>query len=317
MSFPAILKPDKHQPEAKNSPASAEGLLSPALLRQINRLKLNANRFLPGYAIGQRPSQRRRPAAEFKEQRMYIPGDDVRFVDWRASARAEHIFIKQGEQPKEATIYILLDCSASMGWGKPPKSAALLRIAAALAYLALNAGDRVAVVPLLDKTSQPLGPVSGKGQLPALTNYMRNLSFSGHTALEESVHTFSRQLRRGSGMVWLISDLLGAGDLDTALNYLPAPTWDVVVLQLLHPEEIHPTLRGDFELRDCESGETANYDLTDSAIQVYLQRMEEWKNQLDALCVRHHAFYTLVSTGWSMEREVLAHFREHDLVKPL
>ena len=107
-------------------PESETITLAPQALCQLNRVRLTASRFLKGTTAGARPSFRRRPSYEFREHRMYVFGDDVRFVDWKASARQEHIFIKQGEHPKEATVFLLLDCSASMSWGQPPKSMASL-----------------------------------------------------------------------------------------------------------------------------------------------------------------------------------------------
>jgi hypothetical protein len=69
--------------------------LSGQALRQLNRLQLNTGPWLPGNTLGSRPSQRRRPAMDFREHRAYAPGDDVRFVDWRASARQEHVFTRR------------------------------------------------------------------------------------------------------------------------------------------------------------------------------------------------------------------------------
>ena len=101
--------------------SNPEVLLPPHAVNQLNHLKLNASQYLPGFTAGTRASIRRRPAFDFREHRTYVPGDDVRYVDWKASARQEHIFIKQGEYPKEASVQILLDCSRSMDWGNPRK----------------------------------------------------------------------------------------------------------------------------------------------------------------------------------------------------
>jgi uncharacterized protein (DUF58 family) len=154
-----------HKPSTSggSTDGQAELRLSAQAIRQLDRLRLNAGRYLPGYGVGLRPSLRRRPSAEFQQHRMYVPGDDVRFVDWKASARAEHIFVKQGEQPKEATVYLLLDCSASMAWGSPPKSQAALQLAAALAYLALSHGDRFMLVPFCRRYCNLWGRSAVKG----------------------------------------------------------------------------------------------------------------------------------------------------------
>jgi uncharacterized protein (DUF58 family) len=298
--------------------------LTSQALQQLNRLQLNTSRFLPGAGSGARPSHRRRPAMDFREHRMYAPGDDVRFVDWRASARQEHIFIKQGEQLKNASIYLLVDCSASMTWGTPPKSQSTLELAAALGFMTLAQGDRLIVVPLIDpekgKGPPPLGPVSGKGQFPGLLNYLRALRFAGQVDFGRALAGFRRRNSRG-GLVLLLSDLLGAPDLAPGLEALTngagAPAWNVVLFHLLHPEELNPALHGDFKLQDIETGQVKRYVVTEKALEIYVERLQAWRDSLERTCQDRNAFYTLIPTHWSLERETLPHLRGANVVKSL
>jgi uncharacterized protein (DUF58 family) len=160
----AIDKPDKSR------------VLSAHAIRQLNRLQINTNRHIVGHGVGQRSSSRRKPSWDFLSHRMYVPGDDIRFVDWKASGRTEHIYIKQGEQQKEATVYILFDCSASMNWGEPSKSNLALSLLTALSYVTLNNGDRLMILPFFENISQPFGPVRGKGQLFSTYRYIQTAS---------------------------------------------------------------------------------------------------------------------------------------------
>lgn len=288
--------------------------LSAQAVRQLNRLQLRAGRYLPGTAAGLRPSLQRKLAYDFREHRKYVPGDDVRYVDWMASARQEHVFVKQGEHPKEATVYLLLDCSASLNWGQPPKYAAALSLAAALGYLALAQADRLVVYSLAQPAVRPFGPISGKGQVPALLNYLRSLPFQGQLRLERSLQEITRRAR--GGLVLLISDLLDVPDFSSILNNFPSPTWDVNVFHLLHPQELEPGLRGDFRMIDVESGATANYDLDGRALQLYQQQLDAWRAGLEQACVENNAFYTLIPAGWSLEREIIPHLRSVQVVAP-
>lgn len=317
-------------PSGRPRPAS----LSPVALRQLNRLQLSAGRLLPGMIAGQRTSSRRTPALDFREHRAYVPGDDVRFVDWKASARQEHIFVRQGEQPKEAQVYLLLDCSASMAWGFPPKAEAALRLAAALAYLALAHGDRLTLVPLVDSVRvrgrergdlperlrsgllRPLGPLSGKGQVPLAFSYLNALPFHGQVDAARALRTFSRRPGGMTGLVLLVSDLLGASDLGQALSSLPAPAWDVVVFHLLHPDELRPPLRGDYELIDVEDGRRRSVDLTPRALSAYRRRLDEWLASVETLCTQHHARYTLIDSSWPLDDRVIPHLRSVQIVRP-
>jgi uncharacterized protein (DUF58 family) len=296
--------------------------LSPQALRQLNRLRLNTHLLLPGLAVGARASQQRKPAAEFREHRRYTPGDDVRYVDWKASARQEHIFIKQGEHQKDALIYLLLDCSASMAWGDPPKSFSALALAAALGYLALAQNDRLAVLPLVEdppggQNRPPLGPILGKGQVPLFINYLQSLHFKGQVNLARSVAGLVRREGARSGMVILLSDLLGVDDLARALEPLPLPAWNVVVCHLLHPAEIDPTLRGDLEMQDIETGQKKRYSVTSRALDTYRQRLQAWRSDVAGACLERKAVYTMIPTHWSIEKEILPHLRKARIVAPV
>jgi uncharacterized protein (DUF58 family) len=316
MWFQTILRRANlwRQDMVKDEPELPGVRLNQRAVRQLNRLQLNAGRYLPGTAVGLRPSMRRQPAYDFREHRMYVPGDDVRFVDWKASARQEHVFVKQDEHPKEATAHLLLDCSASMRWGDPPKAMRALEVAAALGFLALAHGDRLYIHPSPGSQAQPLGPISGKGQVPALLNYLRLLPFQGRADLEQTV----RHLVGGAhgGLTLLISDLLDVTNLRTVLQTLPPPAWEVVVLHLLHAEELNPTLRGNVEMNDVESGQGINYDVDARALLRYKQHVTTWCGELEMTCFDNNALYTLIPTHWSLDGEILPHLRSIHLLSP-
>lgn len=299
--------------EADTNGTSAQ--LDPKALFQLNRLRLSGRRDLPGMAAGQRPSFQRRPTHDFREHRLYVPGDDIRYVDWKASARQEHTFIRQGENPRNITVSLLLDCTASMAWGEPSKKDKVIELAAALSYAALNHSDRLIISPLGEQAPKRIGPMNGKGQVPVVLKYLRNLEFSGKVQLTEAVRSFTRQTR--GGLVLLLSDMLAMSDLDTALQLLPAPTWKVVVLHMLHPQEIEPEVRGNFQLEDVETGRSANYDLNVAALDGYRDHLNTWRNELDTCCVERHALYTFISSGWSLSREIIPHLRSLQILEPL
>lgn len=311
------------RPSPRSAPASpGEHLLSGDALRILNRLKLNTGPYLPGISVGHRPSSQRHPSVDFRDHRMYAPGDDVRFVDWKASARQEHVYIRQGEQQKEARIYLLIDLSASMRWGEPPKSNAALALAAALGYLALGSGDRLVVEPVFDRSlnragPKPLGPISGKGQFAGLLNYLRSLPFRGQVDMGPTLASLRKRGSSGGGLVLVLSDLLGVGDLSASLEALPRPKWRVVILHQLHPAELDPTLQGDLELQDIENGQKKKYTITPKALETYRQRLEGWRAGIQEVCTEKKAVYTLLPTGWSLENETLPHLRSMNIVQPL
>jgi uncharacterized protein (DUF58 family) len=254
---------------------------------------------------------------DFREHRAYTPGDDVRFVDWRASARQEHVFIKEGENLKNATIYLLLDCSASMAWGNPPRSQTALVLAAALGYLALNAhGDRLVVIPT--GGNPLLGPVSGKGQFPGLLNYLSALRFEGQEDLGQVMAGLARRSPSRGGLALALSDLLGVVDLSRALEALPAPRWGAILLHLLHPEELDPPARGDLELYDIETGQRRRHAITEKVLETYRQRLGSWLENIETACAeKPNTLYSMIQTDWNLEGEILPRLRSANVVKPL
>jgi hypothetical protein len=263
----------------------------------------------------------RRPASDFREHRAYAPGDDIRYVDWKASARQEHVFIKQGEQQKAATIYLLLDCSGSMAWGAPPKSITALTLAHALGYLALAHSDRLVVLPVTGSLHQspltPLGPLSGKGQAPLLGSYFQAIRFQGQVDVTGALGGISRREFSRGGLVLVLSDLLGVADLSAGLKALPAPAWKVVFCHLLHPDEISPELNGHFELQDIETGQKKRNSITSRVLATYRQKLDAWRENLAQICLERNATYTLLQTNWSIENEIISQLRHARVVKIL
>lgn len=306
-----LLKPVRRQ-DGKDDAA----ILSPEIFLQLNRLQLNASKFLPGYSTGARSSFRRNPALEFREHRMYVPGDDVRFVDWKASGRQEHIFIKQGEYPKEATVYVLVDCSLSMNWGKPPKIKTAVQLAAILSYLTLNQSDKLFLIPFSDHLFQPLGPINGKGQFLGTLNYLHALQVRGTVNYPVVMKELRQRLGKSGGLVLIISDFFELDRPKDLLNFFPVPRWDTVFLHILHPDEISPQVMGDLEFLDIETGLTTNYDINKQVLADYNQRIQIWQEGLALACIEKSAFYALIPAGGD-DKELVAQLRNLHLVNSL
>ena len=309
----ASLLPKPRGVTEKDRPNELVQGLSPSALSQLERLQIRGSKALRGDRTGNRTSSRSKPAMEFREHRMYVPGDDLRFVDWRASARHETIFVRQGEMPKDVIVSILLDCSASMQWGKKEKRHAQLSIASALGYAALTNGDRLFVYPYGEIQNPKFGLASGKGYLSSFISYLNQLKYGGQSDLEQAARGLTQRISRG-GVVFIISDLLEKGNLSTILSTLPAPRWWVNVIHVLHPAELNPEVRGRFELEDSETGRLVNFDLTNEAIRKYQDRVIEWRSRLELAAVAHHALYFLVESDWSLSREILPYLREHQVL---
>lgn len=301
---------------AASRPGGDSGLDDLGFLRRLDRLTLRTSRFLRGEAAGQRASLRRIPSNDFREHRLYLPGDDLRHVDWNASARAEHVFVKLGEQPKEATVHVLLDNSASMEWGEPAKLWAARRLAAGLGYLALGGGDRLTMMALAGGPADYalFGPSHGKARIPAMVRYLRGVRPLDRADLNAAVRHFAAR-HAGGGLAVIISDLLGGFDLAAALEHFPLPRWQVLVLHLLHPAELAPALQGEIELEDVETRAQSNYDITPAALAQYAEHVRAWCAAVERVCFEDTVAYARVLSDWPIEQAVLPYLQRRGVIE--
>ena len=118
-------------------------LLSPALLAQLEKLELVTRRIFRGRMKGERRSKRKGQSVEFADFRNYVPGDDLRFIDWNTYARLDRLFLKMFFEEEDLHFYALIDASQSMDFGEPTKLYYAKQLAAALGFIGLVRADRV------------------------------------------------------------------------------------------------------------------------------------------------------------------------------
>jgi hypothetical protein len=118
------------------------------------------------------------------------------------------------------------------------------------------------------------------------------------------------------GCAVLISDLLAVPNLAEVCAALPAPRWQLVVLHLLHPAELQPTLTGEIEFQDVETGERANYDLDASALERYRAFVANWCEAAERTCFERRTTYARIQSDWPVEQAVLPYLRRRGVVQP-
>ena len=127
-------------------------------LRKLERLELLARKMFRGQLRGEHSTSRRGRGLEFSDFRRYRAGDDLRHIDWNIFSRLERLFLKLYAAEEDMSLHLLLDTSASMGFGDPSKFDSARRLAASLAYIGLNNMDRVAVAAVADFTGAMRSP---------------------------------------------------------------------------------------------------------------------------------------------------------------
>lgn len=286
----------------------SSSLLDPDFLRRLARLRLMVRRRFAGAAGGARRSLRRGSSAEFADHRPYYPGDDVRRIDWNAYARLEELVLRLFVAEEDLTLYLLVDCSRSMGVGEPSKLEAAKRIAAALGYVALSGSERVSVLPWAGGVRAPLPPVRGKRRIGTLLRHLDALEPSGETDLARAVDEILARRTR-PGLVAVVSDLLDPGGYQRPLDRLIAERHEVAVFHVLSSDELDPQPGGDLVLVDAERGNRVEVSLDARAVRAYRARVEAFLEGAEGWAKRRGSTYVRAGGDVAIEEALLSYLR--------
>lgn len=281
----------------------SDALLDPLFLRELEVLRRRLEIRARSGASGERAASRKGSSAEFQEHRPYAPGDDPRRIDWLAYARSGEPVVKLFRAEEDAIARLLVDASASMGFGEPSKLDVARRLAAALGYMTLAGLERAQLIAAADGKTQVRPPTRGKASLGGLLRALGGLEASGAVDLARSVDTTVRQGRR-PGLLAVFSDFFDPGPVLGALGRARAAGNDVLLVQIVLREEQEPTLEGDLLLVDAESGETVELTADPDAIEAYTRRFAGLCEELRAFAKKHGAAYIRTLVGEPLDEVV-------------
>ena len=292
-------------------------LFTESTLRKLDRLALVAANVRAGQIKGERRSTKRGTSIEFADYRDYTRGDDLRRVDWNVYARLERPFIKLLEEEEDLAVHILLDTSRSMNFGEADQNKFVYsqRLAAALGYIALAAGDRLTLVTL--SGSQPgaqFGPARGRGHALRLLSFLEALEPAGATHLDAALKHYTLGAKR-AGLLMLISDMFSPAGYQAGLAQLQGRGHEVAVLHVLAPDELDPPLAGDLRLIDVETGTPQDVTLDGGLRQLYRQRVSAWRDEIAAHCAKRGLHYVPVTTSTEWDKLILQQLRRQGMVK--
>ncbi len=257
-------------------------LLPPDLMAQLERLELVTRKVFRGRMKGERKSKKQGQSVEFADFRNYVPGDDLRSLDWNLYARLDKLIVKLFLEEEDLHVYVLIDASPSMGFGDPTKLEYAKQLAAALGFVGLVRSDRV-VIDTLGQAAGVKGPVlRGRKSVGRMLDHLAGIEPTETTSLVDGIKKFCLR-NRGRGVVVLITDLLDKTGYDAALRYLVGQRLDAYVIQVLSQEEIDPSLAGDLKLLDCEDEDFAE-------ITVSRPLLDRYKRTLDAFTAGRKSF---------------------------
>jgi uncharacterized protein (DUF58 family) len=236
--------------------------LDPAILARVGFSPLLAKVVVEGFINGLHKSPFHGFSVEFADHREYVPGDDLKFLDWHLFARTDHYYIKRFEEETNLRCYILLDRSASMGFGTGmlTKWDYSCFLATCLAYLMLRQQDAVGLAVFGAKPGLMLPARCRRSYLRQLMQVMVNNGPAGGTDMAASLRAIIRNIKR-RGLVALISDLIDEPEetLKT-IRLLQSHRHDVIVFHVHDAAELEFPFEGATLFRDLETGEEMEID---------------------------------------------------------
>lgn len=265
-------------------------MLTDAFLSRLDTLRLALRGRAQGGAGGSRRSRQAGSSAEFSDYREYIPGDDIRRIDWNAMARFDRLFLKLFLEEQESQVAVMLDASASM----EAKWTTARKAAEAAGYLALAGGDRLTLYILKDGKALRSEPFTGKAAYPRMSGFLDTVAPDGREgSLTEAVKR-AEGLRKG--LCVLVTDGYTEDALKEALDYLRYCRQETEVIQVLSGEELRPGLEGALRLTDSETGEGLDLIADRGALEVYHETLEAFLKEVRANCSSREAAHMLLDS---------------------
>jgi uncharacterized protein (DUF58 family) len=272
--------------------------LPPDVVARAQALGLKARTIVEGLRVGDHKSPFRGFSVEFVQHREYVPGDDIRHIDWKSYGRSERYTIKQYEQETDFIAHILLDASRSMLYGERAtnKLEYAKLLAAVLAYTIIHQRDS-ASLSIFDNAWRTQLPISSQpGHLMMILEALESTQPADKTTIAPLLHDLAQQIRR-RGLVFLISDCFTkVEELLSGLQHLRFQGHDVAVLHIMHPDELQFPFDGLVKFDDVE---LPRHLLTRPELikRAYLRTVQQFIEDLQRGCENNRCDYLLVDTG--------------------
>lgn len=281
-------------PDSKN-------FLHPEAIKRIDRLELRAQHIVEGFMAGTHRSPYFGQSVEFLQHRQYVPGDDLRHVDWQVWARQDRLYVKQFEEETNMRVHLLVDVSKSMRYGNGPlnKYEYASTIAATLSYLVLKNQDAISCATFDNKIQQVVRSQTKRTQLNAVIAALENSEPADKTDLykifKRAAERFSRK-----GLIVVVSDLFG--DEETTLKglrLLRQRGHEVILFHVLDDDELDFPFTSSTKFSDLESD--VNLNCNPKALRDgYLEELHSFLDKIKLGCAKAEIDYAMVRTSDSM-----------------
>lgn len=269
-------------------------------LQQVERLQTLIKNNVAGMFGGNHKSKKYGSSCEFADYRDYIPGDDIKKIDWNAYARFEKLYLKLYLDERQLHTRIYIDASRSMGYGNGKKDIQAIKLAATLAYISIGEMDKVSVYAVHgDKTEEVLTSMLGRDSYFNQIGKLNEIQFDGESRISDAI--LPSVVGYGDGLSIIISDFLTDTNYEDAIDYLASKKRDILCIQVLSKEELKPKSRGKLHFFDCEdTSRTYRKNINKEIINAYNKALEYATGRIREFCASRGAEYMLVSAEEQM-----------------
>jgi uncharacterized protein (DUF58 family) len=286
---------------------STEKYLRPDVIRQVARLDLRAKFIVEGFLSGLHASPFQGFSVEFSEHRKYVPGDDLKDLDWNVYAKTDKYYLKKFEAETNLTGYLVMDLSESMAYTyrqELSKFEYAICLAAALGYLMIHQQDPVGLVTFDTRIQASLPPRSKRTQLGTILAVLANLKPSGRTDVANCLHQLAAMIRTKS-LIMVFSDLLTEPQpVLQSLHHLRHRGNEVILFHILDEAEVHFPFDGVIEFEDIEAHDRLTIDARGMRAD-YLQTLGDFQRFYREECARANIDYVPMDTSVGFDKALM------------
>lgn len=292
--------------------------LQPDVVSKLASMELRARLVVEGFITGLHKSPYHGFSVEFAEHRQYMPGDEIRRIDWRVYGKTDRFYVKQFEEETNLKSYIVIDTSASMRFASEDSKSKSLQItktayasylAASLSYLMIQQRDAVGLTLFDSHIRTSIPPHATKQHLRRLLIELEKIQPSETTNSASALHQLAERISR-RGLVIVISDLFDdPSKVMAALKHFRHNHHEVLVMHVLDPMEQSFAFGGDAVFKDVETGEmitTQPYHIQ----KAYQDSMKEFMERYKRECRENSIDYVLMDTATPFDVALLKYLNK-------